>query len=88
LAKSGGMSYARRTLPVPRVGPPGPWDANAAPTLTPIDVPTRIVNQRSAPSDAAFGDRNQAARNAAGRVDAQAERANLGAASASAGVAS
>jgi hypothetical protein len=55
--------------------PPGPWDANAAPTLTPIDVPTRNVNQRSAPSDAAFGDRNQAARNAAARVDAEAERA-------------
>jgi hypothetical protein len=55
--------------------PPGPWDANAAPTPTPIDVPTRNVNQRSAPSDAAFGDRNQAARNAAARVDAEAEHA-------------
>jgi hypothetical protein len=51
--------------------PPGSWDANA----TPIDVPTRNVNQLSAPSDAAFGDRNQAARNAAARVDAEAEHA-------------
>jgi hypothetical protein len=53
--------------------PPGPWDANGAPT--PIDAPTRNVNQRGAPSDAAFGDRNQAARNAAARIDAEAERA-------------
>ena len=54
--------------------PPGPGDSNAAPTLTPIDAPTRYVNQRGAPSDAAFGDRN-AARNAAARIDAEAERA-------------
>jgi hypothetical protein len=52
--------------------PPGPWDENAAPTPAPNDVSTRAVNQKSAPSDAAFGDCNQAARNAAARVDAEA----------------
>jgi hypothetical protein len=55
--------------------PPGPWDLNAAPTPAPLDVPTRHADQRSAPPDAAFGDGNQAARNAAARVDAEAEHA-------------
>ncbi len=55
--------------------PPGPWDSNAPPA--PSDAPTRNVNQPKAPSpDAAFGDRNQAARNAAARVDAEAEHAS------------
>ena len=55
--------------------PSGPWDSNAPPV--PIDVPTRNVNQPSAqPPDAAFGDRNQAARNAAARVEAEAEHAS------------
>jgi len=55
--------------------PPGPWDTNAAPTPTPINASTRDVDQCRAPSDAAFGDRHQAARNAAVRADAEAEHA-------------
>jgi len=57
--------------------PPGPWDANTAPTPAAIYVPTRTVNERSEP-DAAFGDLNQAARNAAARVDAAAAHAQRG----------